>query len=187
MSLAELKAIPEIHSRRLRLEGLRPEHAAALNARVFSKAEVMHHTTLMPFESLDRTAEFIDEQLRGFKQRRSVHWLASEKHGDGLVGIVSLHDINLRHERAELGYVLTDSAWGKGYASEIVATLLRFGFHALGLARIEAEVAWGNEASIRVLEKNGLRKEGVRPARYRKGETFRDATVFGILAPRLRR
>ncbi|MDX1454769.1 MAG: GNAT family N-acetyltransferase [Gammaproteobacteria bacterium] len=186
MALAELKAIPEIHSRRLRLEGLRPEHAAPLHAGVFSREKVMHYTTLMPFESLEHTAEFIDEQLRGFRERRSVHWLASEKNGDDLVGIVSLHDINLRHERAELGYVLTESAWGKGHASEIVASLLRFGFHTLGLARIEAEVAWGNEASIRVLEKNGLRKEGVRQARYRKGDTFRDATVFGMLAPRLR-
>ncbi len=57
----------------------------------------------------------------------------------------------------ELGFVLAQSAWGRGYAQEIGHGQLRFGFERLGCRRLLAQVAPANAGSIRALERLGMR------------------------------
>jgi len=52
--------------------------------------------------------------------------------------------------------------WNKGYATEAVKAILRFGFHDLKLHRIDAGCAIENLGSIKVLEKVGMKREGHR-------------------------
>ncbi len=59
----------------------------------------------------------------------------------------------------ELGYRLRKAAWGKGYATEGAKALIRKGFSELGTQRIVAPTLAANVASIRVLEKSGLKLE----------------------------
>jgi RimJ/RimL family protein N-acetyltransferase len=67
-------------------------------------------------------------------------------------------------EDVEIGYGLAKSHWGKGLASEAAAATLKYGFEELTLARIVA-VAWPhNIASIRVLDKLGMKY--VKQARF---------------------
>lgn len=56
----------------------------------------------------------------------------------------------------EVGYLLVPSAWGKGYATEICARLLRFAFEMTDLPRIVAVTDPGNRASQKVLAKCGM-------------------------------
>lgn len=62
----------------------------------------------------------------------------------------------------QVGYGLVKSAWGKGYATEMAAALLRYGFGDLGLERIAGIASLDNIASLRVLEKIGLERRGER-------------------------
>jgi len=64
----------------------------------------------------------------------------------------------------EVGYLLKRSAWGKGYATEVVRRLLRFAFEESPLQDVVAVIDSGNKGSRRVLEKCGLRYEGERRA-----------------------
>jgi RimJ/RimL family protein N-acetyltransferase len=57
---------------------------------------------------------------------------------------------------AEVGYRLVQGAWGKGYATEGVRTLVETAFGALGYDRVRAETMAVNQASRRVLEKAGF-------------------------------
>eukprot|EP01018_Ginkgo_biloba_P028894 Gb_01751 [translate_table: standard] len=63
--------------------------------------------------------------------------------------------------RAELGFVLARSQWGKGIATEAVKIVLPVAFQHLQVERIEAVVAKENVASQRVLEKSGFVNEGL--------------------------
>jgi len=60
----------------------------------------------------------------------------------------------------EVLYAVRSDAWGRGYASEMASVALA---HArrLGLAEVVGLAATGNSASLRVLEKAGIRFEGV--------------------------
>lgn len=62
-----------------------------------------------------------------------------------------------RPDAVELGYRLRRSAWGKGYATEGAAALLRKGFTELGVQRVVATTMTVNTASRRVMEKVGLK------------------------------
>ena len=86
----------------------------------------------------------------------------------------------------ELGYRLKRSAWGKGYATEGARALIAKGFTQLGVGRVVALALKGNAASIRVMERVGLRfveeiavdhfhREGQRAVKYALGRADFDA------------
>jgi RimJ/RimL family protein N-acetyltransferase len=60
----------------------------------------------------------------------------------------------------ELGYGLRKPSWGRGYATELAQALVRRAFRDLGVVSLVACVTLGNGASVRVLEKAGLRRVG---------------------------
>ena len=61
----------------------------------------------------------------------------------------------------EIGYVLKQSAWGKGYATEACQRLLDFAFSETNLDRIIACTDEENTASQNVLRKSGLTDQGL--------------------------
>ncbi|MBI5859066.1 MAG: GNAT family N-acetyltransferase [Sphingobacteriales bacterium] len=60
----------------------------------------------------------------------------------------------------DLGYRFIRSAWGKGYATEAAAACIKYGFEKLNLLRIVGRALPGNLASMRVLEKCGMKYIG---------------------------
>ena len=65
-------------------------------------------------------------------------------------------------DEIEVGYAFSMDAWGRGYATEVSRALVRWGFESLGLQRIVAVAYAENTASRRVMDKLGMRFEGVR-------------------------
>jgi [ribosomal protein S5]-alanine N-acetyltransferase len=58
----------------------------------------------------------------------------------------------------EIGYVLKEDEWDKGFATEILKALIKFGFNNLKLNAVFATIDVENTASIHVAEKSGMRK-----------------------------
>ncbi len=77
----------------------------------------------------------------------------------GVAGLVSQQDVY--RMGAEIGYWLGEPCWNKGIASQAVKILTAYGFGQLNLKRIQAGVFEYNKASMKVLEKNGYRQEGI--------------------------
>ncbi|GAB3815530.1 hypothetical protein GCM10028895_09720 [Pontibacter rugosus] len=83
-----------------------------------------------------------------------------DKGTKSFVGLVALKLGSEKYNRGEVWYKLHVAHWGKGYATEALKAVLKYGFEILELHRIEAGCAVANTASIRVLEKVGMAKEG---------------------------
>ena len=66
-----------------------------------------------------------------------------------------------RQTQAELGWTFHPDHHGQGYATEAVRALLQLSFTELGLRRIEAQCFADNTPSWRLMERVGLRREGV--------------------------
>lgn len=100
--------------------------------------------------------------------------------GGKMIGTAGFTNIDLPNRSAEIGYVISPDYRGCGYAPEAVEALLALGFEHFGLARICAVCMKGNAASLRVMEKCGLKREGLlRSAVYAKGE-MRDVHLAAI-------
>lgn len=86
---------------------------------------------------------------------------------DGVViGTVSLDVVDgmgqpgmPRRTEAQLGYVFDPAYAGKGYATEAVSAMVAYAFDRLGVRRITAGCFADNLASVRILEKIGMRRE----------------------------
>jgi RimJ/RimL family protein N-acetyltransferase len=107
----------------------------------------------------------------GYRQRR---------HLCGGAGALTLR-IDRRHSRAELGYWIGKPYWGQGFATEATSAALRFGFGDLHLNRIFANHFTRNPASGRVLQKLGMKHEGIRRQHSRRWGEFLDSHSYGIL------
>ena len=106
---------------------------------------------------------------------------AIERKADGtLLGAISA-TLESRHCRAELGYWLGRPYWGQGYTSEAARRVTAFCFEELGLHRVQATCYIGNVASARVMEKAGMRREGVLRGYARKGDAFLDTAMYALL------
>jgi RimJ/RimL family protein N-acetyltransferase len=101
---------------------------------------------------------------------------------DELIGDVSMWSSPSDRHQAEIGYVFNARFQGHGFATEAVTELLRIGFAEAGLHRITANADARNAASIRVMERVGMRREAhfIQGA-YEKGEWV-DEVEYGILA-----
>ena len=113
-------------------------------------------------------------------EAKKVLALAVTGEADGLVGAMSLH-LTLEHRRAELGYWIGVPFWNRGYATEAAGALITYGFNELGLSRIEAQHFTRNPASGKVLEKVGMKREGIRRKYLLKGDKLEDLALYAVL------
>jgi RimJ/RimL family protein N-acetyltransferase len=106
---------------------------------------------------------------------RAVHWAAADSSGGPAVGAFSLMGLDLRRGGAEVGYWVHPRVRGAGVASAGVRLIVRHAFvpaedGGLGLDRLVVAHAQGNEASRRVIERNGFRSMGGERAAERLGD-----------------
>jgi RimJ/RimL family protein N-acetyltransferase len=76
-----------------------------------------------------------------------------------LIGDCSLRWLSAEHRQGEIGFVFHPDHHGRGYATEAAEALLALAFDDLGLHRVVGRLEARNEASARVLERLGMRRE----------------------------
>ena len=97
----------------------------------------------------------------------------------GCIGFVLGQDI---HKKSiELGYWLSEEYWGQGIASEAVKAMVDYAFAHFQVNRIWASVFSGNEASERVLLKNGFLHEATLKQSIFKNNVYIDELIFSML------
>lgn len=113
--------------------------------------------------------------------------------GDDVVGDVMVKVVDAwtqaevtdrgRRAEAELGWVIDPAHQGQGLATEAMAEVLRLCFEDLGLRRVVAMCFAANEASWRLMERLGMRREGsdVRASLHRT-EGWLDGCTYALLA-----
>lgn len=101
----------------------------------------------------------------------------------GACGVHPLTDVYARG--AEIGYWLGAPFRGRGVATKSVGALTRFGFEELKLARLQAGVFEWNQASARVLEKNGYEREAVLKKSVFKDGQLIDSFLYAKVNPAL--
>jgi len=114
-------------------------------------------------------------------EKGKVFELAIERKEDGkVIGLLGL--IRQDHGQGEMGWVLGVEYRGQGYATEAARALMDYGFNTLGLHRIHADTSTDNVASWRMMERLGMRREGLlRGAIFEEGKWV-DRYVYGMLA-----
>jgi RimJ/RimL family protein N-acetyltransferase len=104
-----------------------------------------------------------------------------------LVGLVRLHGAEPETGCADLDIYLGEKEyWGRGYATDAMRTVCRYGFERMRLHRISLTVVAGNHAARRVYEKVGFVEEGRLRESFRRDGRWYDKVVMGLLEGELR-
>ena len=147
--------------------------------------QVMHFITGGRGTSVQETRDEVLPAFLGYYDRYPGYgfWAVMEKSTGDFLGWFHLRPApdGGRPSEPELGYRLTRSAWGKGYATEAACAVLHFGFSHIGLHRISASCVADNTGSAHVLEKLGMQQEGrLRENGHYKGRWW-DTLLYAIL------
>jgi len=116
-----------------------------------------------------------------WEARTGVTFAVTDAGNGVLMGAVGL-TIAPEHARGELGYWLGVSYWNRGYCTEASRAVVDFGFTQLGLHRVQARYLTRNPASGRVMQKLGMKSEGVHRDAIRKNDRFEDLELYAVLA-----
>ncbi len=173
-------ALPTLDTPRLRLRHVEPRDVPAL-FEVFGDAEVTRYWSHPPLDNPAAAEVYRADIEDGFQSRALFQWAVCARADDRLVGTCTLAGWSRPHRRAELGYALGRAHWGHGLAQEAVGAALRFGFGAMALHRVEADVDPENEASVRLLERLGFAREGLLRERWWTYGLARHTYLYGLL------
>lgn len=107
-----------------------------------------------------------------------------KKSTDQLIGGINMNNVQRGvFQCCALGYWMGQTENSKGYMSEAVQIISQYCFENWGFNRIQAATLLHNQASIRVLEKNGFEREG-QARRYLKiNGSWQDHVLFAKIAP----
>lgn len=105
-----------------------------------------------------------------------------EKSSNRIIGNCGYHTWNPQHQRAEIGYELnSDEHKNKGYMTEALEKIIKYGFQTMKLNRIEAVIDSNNIPSLKLLQKFGFSKEGTMRRHYLVGKIFEDSDLYSLL------
>ena len=148
---------------RLLVRTLEPSDIGSHYLSWLSDPEVIRYMEIRfsPVGNLDELAAFVlsanaskDNLLLGIFQRE----------GHRHVGNIKLGPIHRDHHRAEIGFLIgAKDCWGRGYATEAISAVARYGLDCLNLRKVTAGCYETNVGSARALVKAGFTREATIP------------------------
>ena len=178
---SSLTAFPVLETQRLILREVTIDDADVIFA-LMSDLQVMRYYGA-PMQSHDDAVKRINSIRTAFQERNIVYWAITEKVSNNFVGSGGFWRIIKPDSRAHIGYELAPVWWNRGFMTEAVSAMVKFGFETIGLHSIEAGIHPDNIGSLRVLEKVGFVREGYFREKYfdTGRNCFIDAAVYSLL------
>ena len=149
---------PEI-IRTPRLTLRRPEipDAEAIFKTYAQDRDVTQFLPWRPHRNIEETRACVQSRVDAWQEGTDFTWAIILSDGR-LIGGIS---IRVREFTADVGYVIARQYWGKGYGTEALRALIEWVMQQPGLFRVWAVCDVENIASARVMEKVGMKREGI--------------------------
>lgn len=142
---------------RLLLRKPRREDAATIFATYAQDPEVTRYLTFRPHLSVDDSHQAVARFLESWRAGKSFCWLIFTRHENQLAGAIAGRD----DQGFNLGYLIARPFWRRGFMSEALTVVVDWALAQPDVSRVWAVCDVENEASARLLERNGFRQEGI--------------------------
>jgi RimJ/RimL family protein N-acetyltransferase len=119
--------------------------------------EVVRYLTWRPHRTVADTLKFLTHLQSGWESGAELTWALTVRGDDRVIGMIGLRP---RGFKADIGYVLARSSWGRGYMTGAGRAIVDLAFTDPAVYRVWAVCDADNAASSRVLEKIGMTYEG---------------------------
>lgn len=126
-----------------------------------SRPEVSKTLSWWPAEDVEETRELLRDWTSSYARDDFYIWCCEWKENHEPIGSISATVKNAKFDEIEIGYAVSDLYWGKGIATEMLKMVIRFMFTECKYNRLYAMHGDDNPASGKVMDKCGLKFEGV--------------------------
>ena len=150
-----------IETDRLILRRFRVEDAEDMYANWTSDPEVTRFLTWPVHSSVDVTKKLLSDWVSKYEDGGYFNWVMELKETGKVIGNISVIKLNEDVESADMGYCLSRAYWGQGLMPEALNPVMDYLFDVVGLNRIAACHDVRNSKSGRVMDKVGLKQEGI--------------------------
>mgnify|MGYP001275696939 CR=1 FL=1 len=169
-----------LRTRRLLLRTVEPADAAAIFA-------YRSHPDVCKYQGRHKDLAATRRIIRSVRKEPlntpgAWHQLAIiDKRGGVLIGDFGIHFTGAENRQAELAYTLAPQYQGKGYATEAALRVMRYLFCTLKKHRLVATADPRNAASLRLMERIGMRREGYFRRSFWTGTEWTDDVLYAAL------
>lgn len=151
----------QLETNRLILRRFSRDDAEAVFHNWASDDEVTRFLTWPTHQSIDDSRGFIDFCVNGYSQQSFYQWGIVVKDTKELIGNIAVVKIIDEIDRLELGWVIGRKYWGNGYTAEAAREIVHLLFEEVGANCIYAGHDVNNPNSGRVMQKIGMKYEGI--------------------------
>ena len=172
--------MPELETDRLQLRAIKRSDVNDINEYA-SNPKTSEYLLWEKHKTVEYTKKFVDIVLAKYRFGEYHDWAIVLKENQKMIGTCGFTRIDEENSIAEIGYVLNPRYWGYGLATEAAKKIVDFAFNVLGVNRVEARFLFGNDASLKVMKKLGMKFEGyLREYQLVKGH-YRTVGISSIL------
>ncbi len=169
-----------ITTKRLVLRLFQKSDAEAVT-RLCNNFNIYNNTLYLPFPyTLEDALSWIEHHLDNFNANKSYEFAITNKESGELYGAIALSN-NQRFHNGEIAYWIGEEYWGNGYATEAAQAILQFAFNEKQYHKVYARYFRSNPASGRVIEKLGMKKEGILIDHIKKDKRYEDLVYYGMI------
>lgn len=181
MLVVNFNPFPVLVTERLILRQITPDDLPRL-FQLRSDEQVMKYIDRPLAKSIDDAAELLQKIDTALAANDGITWAVTLKNDPLLAGTLGFWRLIKEHYRAEIGYMLHTAYQGQGIMQEAIAAALQYGFQSMKLHSVEANVNPGNEASVKLLEKNNFIREAYFRENYYHDGKFLDSAIYSLLS-----
>ena len=150
-----------IETSRLLLRRFKMEDAEAMYNNWASDPLVTKYLTWLTHENISVTRMLLDEWIKKYEDGDYFNWAIEYKKTGQVIGNISVVRLDKDIKACEMGYCMCRTYWGQGIMPEALKTVIDFLFDEVKMNRIAAGHDANNPKSGRVMEKTGMKKEGI--------------------------
>jgi ribosomal-protein-alanine N-acetyltransferase len=143
--------------------------------------EMAKYVSWDPHTSIEDSIHFIHAMIKKYERICLSDWGIVYKENNKFMGTCGYGWWSSAHARAEIGYALSKKYWNRGLMTEALRKVVTFGFEKMKLNRIEARCFIANRASEKVMQKIGMKFEGIQREGLFAKEKYQDLKVYSIL------
>lgn len=146
-----------------------------------SDPEVARYTTWDAHPNANVTRRLIEMWVGEYDRPQTYNWVLELKQTGAIIGNCAGVRVNDEIDEIELGWCMSRNEWGKGYMPEAVRAIMRFLFDEVGASRVCAKHDIENAKSGRVMQKVGMKYEGVRRQGFRGRSGIKDVACYAMI------
>ncbi|UNK21021.1 GNAT family N-acetyltransferase [Paenibacillus sp. N3/727] len=172
--------ITELHTERLHLRKMKVSDSSSL-FKVWSDPDVTKFMNVSCFTNENQAKEMITLLDDLSQDSKAIRFSIIKIESNEIIGSCGYNSLDFENAKAEIGYDIAKSFWGRGYASEAIYSLLDYAFSSLKMNRIEAKVEPENVNSIKLLQKLNFTFEGTLRQYERVDGKLNDLNIYSKL------